>query len=100
MNNKRKHMKSWGLLMVAFLLLGINKSIAQKSYKLTAKQAVDLALKNVTDLKNLAIDRELQISKNKEYIAQAFPQVSGSVSTQHFFSIPVTLLPDFISPSV
>jgi outer membrane protein TolC len=93
-------MKSWGLLMVAFLLLGINNSIAQKSYKLTAKQAVDLALKNVTDLKNLAIDRELQISKNKEYIAQAMPQVSGSVSTQHFFSIPVTLLPDFISPSV
>jgi outer membrane protein TolC len=93
-------MKSWGLLMVAFLLLGFNKSIAQKSYKLTAKQAVDLALKNVTDLKNLAIDRELQISKNKEYIAQAFPQVSGSISTQHFFSIPVTLLPDFISPSV
>ena len=100
MNNKRIHMKSWGLLMVAFLLLGINKSIAQKSYKLTAKQAVDLALKNVTDLKNLAIDRELQISKNKEYIAQALPQVSGSISTQHFFSIPVTLLPDFISPSV
>ena len=100
MNNKRIHMKSWGLLMVAFLLLGINNSIAQKSYKLTAKQAVDLALKNVTDLKNLAIDRELQISKNKEYIAQAMPQVSGSVSTQHFFSIPVTLLPDFISPSV
>ena len=100
MNNKRIHMKSWGLLMVAFLLLGINNSIAQKSYKLTAKQAVDLALKNVTDLKNLSIDRELQISKNKEYIAQAMPQVSGSVSTQHFFSIPVTLLPDFISPSV
>lgn len=100
MNNKIIHMKSWGLLMVAFLLLGINNSIAQKSYKLTAKQAVDLALKNVTDLKNLAIDRELQISKNKEYIAQALPQVSGSVSTQHFFSIPVTLLPDFISPSV
>jgi outer membrane protein TolC len=93
-------MKSWGLLMVAFLLLGINNSIAQKSYKLTAKQAVDLALKNVTDLKNLSIDRELQISKNKEYIAQAMPQVSGSISTQHFFSIPVTLLPDFISPSV
>lgn len=100
MNNKRIHMKSWGLLMVAFLLLGINNSNAQKSYKLTAKQAVDLALKNVTDLKNLSIDRELQISKNKEYIAQAMPQVSGSISTQHFFSIPVTLLPDFISPSV
>jgi len=38
--------------------------------------------------------------KNKEYVAQAFPQIAGTISTQHFFSIPVTLLPDFISPSV
>lgn len=93
-------MKSWGLMMMALLLLFSSNIKAQKSYKLSAKQAVELALKNVTELKNLEIDRELQISKNKEYIAQAFPQITGSISTQHFFSIPVTLLPDFISPSV
>jgi outer membrane protein TolC len=100
MNNKSKSMKSWGLLIMAFLLLSASNIQAQKSYKLSAKQAVDLALKNVTELKNLEIDRELQISKNKEYIAQAFPQIAGTISTQHYFSIPVTLLPDFISPSV
>jgi len=93
-------MKSWGLLIMAFLLLSASNIQAQKSYKLSAKQAVDLALKNVTELKNLEIDRELQMSKNKEYVGQAFPQITGSISTQHFFSIPVTLLPDFISPSV
>ena len=100
MNNKSTRMKSWGLMMMALLLLFSSNIKAQKSYKLSAKQAVELALKNVTELKNLEIDRELQISKNKEYIAQAFPQITGSISTQHFFSIPVTLLPDFISPSV
>ncbi|MEY3060162.1 MAG: hypothetical protein RL000_1514 [Bacteroidota bacterium] len=93
-------MKTWGLLIMAFLLLSISNSQAQKSYKLSAKQAVDLALKNVTELKNLEIDRQIQLSKNKEYVAQAFPQIAGTISTQHFFSIPVTLLPDFISPSV
>jgi len=81
-------------------LLSISNIQAQKSYKLSAKQAVDLALKNVTELKNLEIDRQIQLSKNKEYVAQAFPQIAGTISTQHFFSIPVTLLPDFISPSV
>jgi hypothetical protein len=54
-------MKSWGLLMMAILLLTTSNLQAQKSYKLSAKQAVDLALKNVTELKNLEIDRELQI---------------------------------------
>ncbi|MFZ9589049.1 MAG: TolC family protein [Chitinophagaceae bacterium] len=93
-------MKTWGLLIMAFLLLSISNIQAQKSYKLSAKQAVDLALKNVTELKNLEIDRQIQLSKNKEYVAQAFPQIAGTISTQHFFSIPVTLLPDFISPSV
>jgi outer membrane protein TolC len=100
MNNKIASMKTWGLLIMAFLLLSISNSQAQKSYKLSAKQAVDLALKNVTELKNLEIDRQIQLSKNKEYVAQAFPQIAGTISTQHFFSIPVTLLPDFISPSV
>ncbi|MEN9371419.1 MAG: hypothetical protein RL152_224 [Bacteroidota bacterium] len=93
-------MKSWGLLITAFLLLSASNIQAQKSYKLSAKQAVDLALKNVTELKNLEIDRQIQLSKNKEYIGQAFPQVAGTISTQHYFNIPVTLLPDFISPSV
>jgi hypothetical protein len=65
MNNKINSMKSWGLLMMAILLLSTSNLQAQKSYKLSAKQAVDLALKNVTELKNLEIDRELQISKNK-----------------------------------
>jgi outer membrane protein TolC len=28
------------------------------------------------------------------------PQLTGTISAQHFFTIPVTLLPDFISPAV
>jgi len=100
MTNKSHSMNKWSLGILLLLLISSNEVLAQKVYSLSAKQAADLALQNVTEIKNLQIDREMQISKNREYIAQAFPQISGSISTQHFFSIPVTLLPDFIAPSV
>ncbi|MEN9885065.1 MAG: hypothetical protein RLZZ420_2282 [Bacteroidota bacterium] len=93
-------MTRWGIIIFAAMALQPFAGEAQKKYSLSAEQAVELALKQVTDIKNLQIDRELQLAKNKELIAQAFPQVNGTISTQHFFSIPVTLLPDFISPSV
>jgi outer membrane protein len=100
MHNKIGRMRRWIFILSGVFLLQSFQLDAQERYKLSAQEAVALALKNVTELKNLQIDRELQIAKNKEYIGQAFPQVNGSVSSQHFFSIPVTLLPDFISPSV
>ncbi len=82
-----------------FMALAIQVS-AQKKYILTAKEAVDHAVKNVTDIKNLQIDREIQVAKNKEIRGQALPQINGALSATHYFSIPTTLLPDFISPSV
>ena len=93
-------MNRWAFTIFSSAVLLFGTANAQQKYKLTVRQAAELALKNVTEIKNLQIDRELQMAKNKEYIAQAMPQVNGSVQSQHFFSIPVTLLPDFISPSV
>lgn len=93
-------MTRWGIILVLLVFSKPGEMFAQQKYRLTANQAIDLALKNVTDIKNLKIDKELQIAKNREYIGQATPQATGNVQMQHFFSIPVTLLPDFISPSV
>ncbi len=100
MDFKQKYMTKIGLIICALLLFQPWESNAQQKYSLTASQSAELALKNVTDIKNLKLDREIQIAKNKEYVGQTMPQVNGSVQMQHFFSIPVTLLPDFISPSV
>lgn len=93
-------MTRWGIIIMLLAFFQPWESQAQQKYRLTANQAIELALKNVTDIKNLKIDKDIQIAKNKEYIGQATPQATGSVQMQHFFSIPVTLLPDFISPSV
>jgi outer membrane protein len=87
-------------LVVFGLLLLSNNANSQKVHELTVQQAVDLALKNVAELKNLRLDSKIAEYKNKEIIGTALPQVNGSVTGQHFFSIPVQVLPNFIAPSV
>ncbi len=90
----------WGFMIFTLVVLTTGAVQSQQKYRLTVNQAAELALKNVTEIKNLQIDRELQLAKNKEYVAQTRPQINGSIQSQHFFNIPVTLLPDFVSPSV
>lgn len=91
----------WSRLnLLLWLLLPATSILAQKKYTLSTTQAVDYALKNVTEIRNLEIDKKIQQARNNEIQGQAMPQASGSVGFQHFFSIPTTLLPDFISPSV
>lgn len=87
------------LLVLSFLSLHTVTN-AQKKYALTVDSAVTLAFNNVTELKNLRIDSLLQQQKNREITGSALPQINGNVSGQHFFDIPVTVLPDFLSPSV
>jgi outer membrane protein len=82
------------------LLLPAVGLMAQKKYAFTANEAVEHAVNNVTDIRNLKIDKEIQQAKNNEIRGQALPQINGTLSATHYFSIPVTLLPDFISPSV
>lgn len=81
-------------------LLAVSGVHAQSKYSFSARQAVEYAIQHVTDVRNLRIDKKIQEARNREITGQALPQINGSVSGQHFFAIPVTLLPDFISPSV
>jgi outer membrane protein len=75
-------------------------AVSQKKYSFTAREAVDHAVRNVTEMRNLQVDRNIQLARNKEIRGQALPQINGTLSATHYFSIPVTLLPDFVSPSV
>ncbi|MES2774540.1 MAG: TolC family protein [Bacteroidota bacterium] len=68
--------------------------------KLSAQQAVELALKQNADMQNIRIDKQMQLATNSSIAGQALPQITGSVSMQRFFSIPTSVLPNFISPSV
>ncbi len=72
---------------LAFIML-TGRAAAQTVVPVTAKQAVDIAFKNVIDLKNANIDYKLQAAKNKEYTAGALPQVNGSIGMNHYLSRP------------
>ena len=93
-------MKNSLVATIAALLVLSGSVSAQQIYAVTYREAIDLALKNVIELKNLNIDYKMQEAQNKEITGQAYPQLNGSVSGSHYFSIPVTTIPDFISPAV
>ena len=76
------------ILLIIFILFPGAYPDAQTVFPVTAKQAVDLAFKNVMELKNANIDYQLQKAKNKEYTSAALPQVSGTIGMNHYFSQP------------
>jgi outer membrane protein TolC len=67
---------------------------AQQRYELTVKEAVELAFKNVIELKNLQLDYQSQEAKNKEITGAAYPQLSGTASMSKYFQLPLILFPD------
>jgi outer membrane protein len=90
--------KMIGLLSMTFLLTGVIQ--AQKKYELTVKEAVELAYKNVIELKNLQTDYYIQEAKNKEIFGQALPQVAANFSGNHYFSLPQIPFPNGTTTTV
>ena len=86
-------------MSVALSFLAL-QAMAQQKYVFTAQQAVEYALKNVTEIKNLQLDKAHQDAMNKELTGQAYPQINGSISAQHYFKVPVILFQDFTTPAV
>ncbi len=84
------------LLSMLLLSAGV---FAQQKNEFTIKQCVDYAGKNSVTVKNALLDVQIQHQVNKQITSAAFPQVNGNIGTTHYFDIPVTTLPDFISPA-
>lgn len=93
-------MNRHSVFFLVFLLICFTDVKAQKVNSFSLKQAVDYAIKNSPEVKNALLDIQIQKQSNREITAIALPQLNGNVSGNHFFDIPVTTLPDFISPSV
>lgn len=88
---KKQVRNKW--LLAAMLLLGFQFTNAQTEYRLSVKEAVDLALKNVAEIKNLRIDSIKQLAQNKEIVGSALPQVTGSAQVAHYLTLPKVLFP-------
>ncbi|MES1221800.1 MAG: TolC family protein [Bacteroidota bacterium] len=85
--------------LIVLMLLG-NSLAAQQRYEITAKEAVDIAFKNVAEIKNAQLDYKIANAKNKEITGMAFPQVSASLSGNHYLSLPLIQFPDATEQSV
>ena len=69
-------------------------------HTISAAEAVSLALTRRVEVLNADLDVKNQAAFNREVTGAAYPQIAGSAGLQRNFNIPVTVLPDFISPSV
>src|SRR5215204_4092086 len=81
------------LIFVNLFQANINAQQPQV-YQITAKEAVDLAFKNIADLKNARLDYKIAEAKNKEITGLALPQVTGSLTGNHYLSLPQIQFPD------
>jgi outer membrane protein TolC len=81
-------------MFTLLLLMIVNCTFSQKRYNLSVKEAVELAFKNVTDVKNAEIDYQIQNAQNKDITGQALPQVSGTGSINRYLQLPQILFPD------
>ncbi len=88
------------VLLSAFLVLMAGSVHAQQKYELTVQEAVELAYKNVFELKNAQLDYKIQEAKNREILGQALPQVSGNISANRYLQLPKILFPDATSTAV
>ncbi|MFN2458445.1 MAG: TolC family protein [Chitinophagaceae bacterium] len=86
-----KQLKLIGNLLLLFVA-GTTK--AQQIHTLTVKEAVELAYKNVIELKNAQIDYRNQEALNKEIFGRALPQVSGNIASSYYIKLPQILFPN------
>jgi outer membrane protein len=66
---------------------------AQQRHEFSAKDAVEYARKNNTQVKNFLVDILIQQQTNKEVTASAYPQISASLNGTGYIKLPTTLLP-------
>jgi outer membrane protein len=83
-------------VMATFFVVNVKAQQPQQPqiYNITAKDAVDIALKNVADLKNARLDYKIAEARNKEITGLALPQVTGSLQGNHYLSLPQIQFPD------
>ena len=93
----RKWLNRGGVIFLLLLSMGAG---AQQRYEITVKDAVDIAFKNVADLKNARLDYKIAEARNKEITAAAYPQISATLQGNHYMSLPLIQFPDATEMSV
>jgi outer membrane protein len=84
------------LILVSLFHVNMNAQQPQQPqvYQISAKDAIDIAFKNLADLKNARLDYKAAEARNKEFTGLALPQVTGSLQGNHYLTLPLIQFPD------
>ena len=90
--------KTMLIILILVNLFQVNMEAQQQQqpqvYQITAKDAVDIAFKNLADLKNARLDYKMAEARNKEITGLALPQITGSAQGNHYLTLPLIQFPD------
>ena len=95
----------WYIVQLLAAVLGCSTGVMAQTTtqpavnRFSVTQAVDYGMKNSAQVKNALLDVLIQQETNKDITSAAYPQITGNVSSTHYFNIPVQTIPDFISPA-
>ena len=83
------------IMLICAFLLSVSLSAQQPQvYRLSIKEAVDMAFKNLPSIKNLELDYRIQEAQNKQITASAYPQITGNAGISNYLQLPQILFPD------
>ena len=97
MKIKRSGISILTAMAVLACTMAVSPLRAQQLNQFSVQQAVGYALKNSVAVKNSLLDMQIQKQTNREITAAAFPQISGSLATNHFPDVAVQSFPNFIA---
>ncbi len=86
------------LLLLVFWNVALAQETETKSF--TLKEATEYALQNNFNVRNAGLDIDIAQQQVRETIAQGLPQINGNLGYDYYIKQPVSILPDFITPSV
>ncbi|MBC6409572.1 MAG: TolC family protein [Ekhidna sp.] len=84
------------ILLSVFWLTGT----AQESIGMSLDDCIKYAIEHNEQLEIARLENDISETQIKETLAGGFPEIDGSIEGTRNFSIQVTPIPDFISPSV
>jgi outer membrane protein len=86
-----------GLAWIGFAWMITLPVMAQQKSEFSLEQATSYALKNSVAVKKALVDVKIQNETNREITASAYPNISGSLSSNYFPNVAVQSFPNFIS---
>ena len=93
--------KTWlSSILLFWTLLLSTADFAQQKNEFSVKQCVEYANNNAIPVLNALIDVDIQRQQNRQITSAALPQISGSISGNHYFNIPIQPIPDFVNYKV